>query len=167
MEALTLSFTVSSDSRSDRNGRDFRGVGSSGLSVTEEHSTDGGSTGATDSEESKSGRSSSGGDCFFEGAERSGCFCVLDLRSLGRLLLVGRRFFSLRPRSLTAVGLSARSGSSSGSLFVEGVFFAELAEILVPSGWVETEEGLSGDFCLGRSSEWVAFSEEGSFPARA
>ena len=163
---MTLSFTVSSDSRSDRNSRDFRDVGSSGLSVAEEHSTDGESTGAMDSEESKSGRSSSGGDSFSEGVGRSGCLCVLDFRSLGRLL-VGRRSLSLCPRSLTAVGLSARSGSSSGSLLVEELFFAELAEIVVSSGLVETGEGLSGGLCSGRSSKRAALSDEGSFPAGA
>ena len=161
VEALTLSFTVSSDSRSDRNSRDFRDVGSSGLSVAEEHSTD-----AMDSEESKSGRSSSGADSFSEGAGRSGCFCGLDFRSLGRLL-VGRRSLSLCPRPVTAVGLSARSGSGSGSLFVEGLFFAELAEILVSRALFETEEGLSGGFCSGRTSKRAALSDGGSFPAGA
>ena len=166
VEALTLSFTVSSDSRSDRNSRDFRDAGSSGLSVAEEHSTDGESTGAMDSEESKSGRSSSGADSFSEGAGRSGCFCGLDFRSLGRLL-VGRRSLSLCPRPVTAVGLSARSGSGSGSLLVEGLFFAELAEILVSRALVETEEGLSGGFCSGRTSKRAALSDGGSFPAGA
>jgi len=123
-EALTLSFTAFSDSSPDGSGNGFLGVACPGLPFLEALSEEGGLSGSMDSEDSKLKRSSLESDRSSERSDSSGFFSVLDFRSLGRLLLVGRRSLSLCLGALIAAGLRAMSGSIPGSPVAVALLFA-------------------------------------------